>query len=218
MKARVLVLLGPPGAGKGTQARAISKEFGIPHVSTGDILREAARKGTSVGLAAKAKMDRGELIPDPVVCKVVEERITQPDCRKGVILDGFPRTLGQAQFLDALLEQKGCGRPVVLNLCLDPELIVRRLTGRRVCPKCGEIYNVYLNPPWRDGICDRDGTPLIQRRDDEEEAIRKRLLAYDQETVPLTDYYRRRSVLREIAGSGEPETVSVKVLSLLEKE
>src|SRR5512146_2986442 len=195
MKARLLILLGPPGAGKGTQARAIAREFGIPHVSTGDILREAARKGTSLGVAAKAKMDRGELIPDEVVCRIVEDRISKPDCRDGVILDGFPRTLGQARFLDDFLQRNGGGRPLVLNLHLEPQLVIKRLTGRRVCPKCGEIYNLYLNPPGQDGICDKDGSELIQRRDDNEETIRQRLLAYEHETVPLIDFYRRKNSL-----------------------
>lgn len=215
MKARLLILLGPPGAGKGTQARAISTEFGIPHVSTGDILREAARNGTSLGLAAKAKMDRGELVPDEVVCSIVEERISKPDCRDGVILDGFPRTLGQARFLDEYLHQNGSGDPLVLNLQLEPELVVKRLTGRRVCPKCGEIYNLYLDPPGKDGVCDKDGGPLIQRQDDNEETIRQRLVAYEHETVPLIDYYRRKNVLHDVDGSGDPEAISENLLAFL---
>ncbi len=215
MKARLLILLGPPGAGKGTQARAIATEFGIPHVSTGDILREAARNGTSLGLAAKAKMDRGELVPDEVVCSIVEERISKPDCRDGVILDGFPRTLGQARFLDEYLHQNGSGDPLVLNLQLEPELVVKRLTGRRVCPKCGEIYNLYLDPPGKDGVCDKDGGPLIQRQDDNEETIRQRLVAYEHETVPLIDYYRRKNVLHDVDGSGDPEAISENLLAFL---
>lgn len=215
MKARLLILLGPPGAGKGTQARAISTEFGIPHVSTGDILREAARNGTSLGLAAKAKMDRGELVPDEVVCSIVEERISKPDCRDGVILDGFPRTLGQARFLDEYLHQNGSGDPLVLNLQLEPELVVKRLTGRRVCPKCGEIYNLYLDPPGKDGVCDKDGGLLIQRQDDNEETIRQRLVAYEHETVPLIDYYRRKNVLHDVDGSGDPEAISENLLAFL---
>ncbi|HVA01644.1 MAG TPA: adenylate kinase [Terriglobia bacterium] len=215
MKARLLILLGPPGAGKGTQARAISRELGIPHVSTGDILREAARKGTSMGLAAKAKMDKGELIPDDVVCRIVEDRISEPDCRDGVILDGFPRTLGQARFLDDFLQRNGSDRPLVLNLHLEPKLVIKRLTGRRVCPKCGEIYNLYLDPPGKDGICDKDGSQLIQRRDDNEETIRQRLLAYEQETVPLIDYYRRKNALHDINGNGEPEAIAERLLSFL---
>ena len=217
MKARLLILLGPPGAGKGTQARAISRELGIPHVSTGDILREAARKGTSMGLAAKAKMDKGELIPDDVVCRIVEDRISEPDCRDGVILDGFPRTLGQARFLDDFLQRNGSDRPLVLNLHLEPKLVIKRLTGRRVCPKCGEIYNLYLDPPGKDGICDKDGSQLIQRRDDNEETIRQRLLAYEQETVPLIDYYRRKNALHDINGNGEPEAIAERLLSFLKR-
>jgi adenylate kinase len=215
MKARLLILMGPPGAGKGTQARAIAREFDIPHISTGDILREAARKGTSMGVAAKAKMDRGELIPDDVVCQIVEDRISKPDCRNGAILDGFPRTLGQARFLDDFLQKKGSDRPLVLNLRLETQQVIKRLTGRRVCPKCGEIYNLYLNPPAQDGICGKDGTQLTQRPDDNEETIRQRLVAYEQETVPLIDYYRRQNVLHDIDGSGDPEAIAERLLSFL---
>jgi len=211
----MLIFLGPPGAGKGTQARAVSQGLGIPHISTGDILREAARKETSMGLAAKAKMDKGEFVPDDVMCSIVEERLSEPDCQDGAILDGFPRTLAQARFLDQLL-QKGEGKKaLLLNLQLEPKLVVKRLTGRRVCSKCGEIYNIYLNPPRQEGVCDKDSGSLVRRPDDNEEAIRQRLLAYEQETVPLIDYYRRKNALHDINGNGEPEAITVRLRDLL---
>jgi adenylate kinase len=211
----MLIFLGPPGAGKGTQARAVAKKLGIPHISTGDILREAARKETGLGLAAKAKMDKGELVPDDVMCSIVEERLSEPDCQDGAILDGFPRTLGQARFLDQLFEKRGSKKALLLNLELEPKLVIKRLTGRRMCSKCGEIYNIYLNPPRQEGICDKDEGQLIQRPDDNEEAIRQRLLAYEQETVPLIDYYRRKNALHNINGNGEPEAITERLLSFL---
>ncbi|MCL5005582.1 MAG: adenylate kinase [Acidobacteria bacterium] len=211
----MLVFLGPPGAGKGTQARVISKELGIPHISTGDILREAVRKETSLGLAAKAKMDRGDLVPDDVISGIVEERIGEPDCREGAILDGFPRTIAQAQFLDQVLQRSGRNNVLLLNLQLDPKVVIKRLAGRRTCSKCGEIYNIYFNPPRQEGICDKDGGPLVQRKDDNEETIRQRLLAYEQETVPLIEYYRRKNALHDINGNGEPEAITERLLGIL---
>ena len=217
MSAHILIFLGPPGAGKGTQARAVSKELGIPHISTGDILRESARKETGLGLAAKARMDKGDLVPDDVMCRIVGERLSEADCRNGAILDGFPRTLGQACFLDQLLEQRESKSALLLNLQLEQTQVIKRLTGRRVCSKCGEIYNVYLNPPRQDGICDKDGSQLFQRPDDNEEAIRQRLLAYERETVPLIDYYRSKNALHDINGNGEPEAITERLLNFLKR-
>lgn len=213
----MLIFFGPPGAGKGTQARAVSTELGIPHISTGDILRESARKETGLGLAAKARMDKGDLVSDDVMCRIVGERLSEPDCRNGAILDGFPRTLGQAHFLDQLLEQRESERALLLNLQLEQTQVIKRLAGRRVCSKCGEIYNVYLNPPRQDEICDKDGSQLFQRPDDNEEAIRQRLLAYERETVPLIDYYRRKNALHDINGNGEPEAITERLLNFLKR-
>jgi adenylate kinase len=213
--AQILIFLGPPGAGKGTQARVVGRELGIPHISTGDILREAARKKTSLGLAAKAKMDKGELVPDDVISPIVEERLSRPDCREGAILDGFPRTIAQAKFLDAMLERAGLGEPLVLNIQVATDSVIKRLTGRRICQTCGEIYNVYMNPPRQDGVCDKDGGRLVQRADDNEEAIRIRLKAYEQDTLPLIDYYERKNALRHVDGSGEPEAITARLLSLV---
>jgi adenylate kinase len=213
--AQILIFLGPPGAGKGTQARVVARELGIPHISTGDILREAARKKTSLGLAAKAKMDKGELVPDDVISPIVEERLSRPDCREGAILDGFPRTIAQAQFLDAMLKRTGLGEPLVLNIRVEPDSVIKRLTGRRTCQTCGEIYNIHMNPPRQDGICDKDRGRLIQRADDNEEAIRIRLRAYEQDTLPLIDYYQRKNVFFQVDGSGEPEAIAERLLSLV---
>jgi adenylate kinase len=213
--AQILIFLGPPGAGKGTQARMVAREFGVPHISTGDILREAARKKTGLGLAAKAKMDKGELVPDDVISPIVEERLSQPDCREGAILDGFPRTTAQAQFLDGMIERTGLGEPLVINIQVATDSVIKRLTGRRTCQTCGEIYNIYMSPPRRDGICDNDGGRLIQRPDDNESAIRIRLKAYERDTLPMIDYYRRKNALRQIDGNGEPEVITERLLNLV---
>lgn len=213
--AQILIFLGPPGAGKGTQARVVAHELGIPHVSTGDILREAARKKTGLGIAAKAKIDKGELVPDHVISPIVEERLSQPDCREGAILDGFPRTIAQAQFLDGMLERTGLGEPLVINIQVATDSVIRRLAGRRTCQTCGEIYNIYMNPPRREGICDKDGGRLIQRADDNESAIRIRLKAYEQDTLPLIDYYRRKNILKQVDGNGELEVITERLLSLV---
>jgi adenylate kinase len=213
--AQILIFLGPPGAGKGTQARVVARELGIPHISTGDILREAARKKTSLGLAAKAKMDKGELVPDDVISPIVEERLSRPDCSEGAILDGFPRTIAQAKFLDAMLERAGLGKPLVLNIHVAAESVIKRLTGRRICQTCGEIYNVYMNPPRQEGICDKDRGRLVQRADDNEEAIRIRLKAYEKDTLPLIEYYQRENALCQVEGGEEPEAITARLLGLV---
>lgn len=215
MRAQALVLLGAPGAGKGTQAREVSRELGIPQISTGDILRDAARRQTPLGLEAKARMEAGELIPDDVVCGIVAERISQPDCRKGFILDGFPRTLAQGEFLDRALHEGGRGTPQVLNIAVGHDVLLKRLTGRRSCSLCGEIYNIYFNPPKQEGICDKDGAKLLQRADDNEESIRHRLAAYEKQTRPLIDYYRRQNLLHDINGEKPPEAIAKDIVNLL---
>jgi len=217
MKAQALIFLGAPGAGKGTQAREVSKHFGIPQISTGDILREAVKKQTPLGLAAKAKMDAGELVPDEVVCGIVEERIAEPDCQKGFILDGFPRTIGQAQFVDRMLQAKGRGDPWVLNVRVDHDVLMKRLTGRRTCAVCGEIYNIYFTPPKAEGVCDKDGGKLLHRADDNEETIRQRLVAYEKQTSPLIDYYRAKNLLHDVDGNKDPEPITQEMLDFLGK-
>lgn len=215
MKAKALVILGAPGAGKGTQARGIAACFGIPHISTGDILREAVTRRLPLGLAAQKEMEAGRLVPDKVVCGLVKERIQKPDAQPGFILDGFPRTLGQARYLDRLL-RSGCRADLlVLNLRLDRELLVKRLTGRRTCPVCGQIYNVYFNPPRQEGRCDRECARLIHRSDDNEETIRQRFVAYESETKPLIEYYRRRNLLHDFEGDGAPEAITRQLCEFL---
>jgi len=217
MKAKALVILGAPGAGKGTQARGIAECFGIPHISTGDILREAVTKGTPLGLAAQKEMEAGTLVPDEVVCGLVKERLQQPDAQSGFILDGFPRTLGQARYLDRLLRSGGPANLLVLNLRVDPELLVKRLTGRRTCPVCGQIYNVYFNPPRQEGRCDRECARLIHRSDDNEQTIRQRFVAYENETKPLIEYYGRRNLLYDFDADGAPETITRQLCEFLRR-
>lgn len=215
MRARALIFLGAPGAGKGTQAREISMRLGIPHISTGDMLRDAVQKQTPLGLAAKAQMDAGELVTDDVVCGIAAARIQQPDTANGFILDGFPRTLRQAEFVDGLLRQGGRSAPLVLNIEVDPALLFKRLTGRRTCPIGGHIYNLYFSPPKNDEICDLDGGKLFQRADDREEAIEQRLHAYEQLTRPLVDYYRQRALLKAVDGNRPPEAITEEICRIL---
>ncbi len=215
MKANALVILGAPGAGKGTQARGVAHCFGIPHISTGDILREAVKKGTPLGVAAQTEMEAGRLVSDQVVCGLVEERLQQPDARNGFILDGFPRTVEQARYLERLLHSDGGSGLLVLNIRVDPELLIKRLTGRRTCSVCGQIYNVYFNPPQREGRCDREGARLIHRSDDNEQTIRQRFATYENQTKPLTDYYARLNLLHDFNGDGAPETITRQLCEFL---
>lgn len=215
MKSQALIFLGAPGAGKGTQAREVSKEFSIPQISTGDMLRDAVKKQTPLGLEAKRKMEAGELVPDEVVCGIVDERIGQPDCAKGFILDGFPRTLAQAQFVDAMLEKKGRGNPLAVNIRVSEDTLLKRLTGRRTCSMCGEIYNVHFSPPKKEGVCDKDGGNLLHRADDNESTIRQRLVAYNNQTSPLIDYYGKKKLLHDVDGNQEPDQISADLIGFL---
>lgn len=214
---RAVIFLGPPGAGKGTQAKQVAQEYGVPHISTGDMFREQVSRGTPLGLRAKAIMERGELVPDDLVLSMVEERISRPDCADGFILDGFPRTLPQAQRLDEVLERRKV-QPLVVFFVVDSKQLVRRLTGRRTCAIGGEIYNIYDHPPKVPGRCDRDGGDLVQRPDDREEVIAERLAAYERQTAPLVDYYRGRGVLKDVDGMAAPEAVTKDVLGLLARK
>lgn len=201
------MFLGPPGAGKGTQARDLAHRWGLVHIATGDMLREAAAAGTPLGRQARGYMDRGALVPDTVVVRLVAERLGQPDARGGFILDGFPRTIAQAEALDALLEDTG--RPLTRVVFLEvsePELL-RRLTGRRVCGRCQAAYHLVSAPPRRDGLCDACGGELFQREDDSDAAVRHRLRVYAEQTAPLLAYYRQRGLLVTVAGQGAVETV-----------
>lgn len=209
---RAVIFLGPPGAGKGTQAKELARKFAVPHLSTGDMLREHVGKGTALGMQAEPLMKRGELVPDSLVLKIVAERIEQPDCSHGFVFDGFPRTVAQAQWLGVLLKQHGFLRPVVIHLVVDSSLLLRRITGRRMCKVGGEIYNVYEHPPKADGRCDNDGGELVQRPDDREEVILPRLRAYEEQTAPLAAYYRRLGKLRDIDAGKSIEEVTRLVL------
>ena len=213
-----LELLGPPGAGKGTQAAFLEERYGVVHIATGDILREARAAGTPLGLLAKEYMDRGELVPDEVVIGLVRERLQQADVReKGFLLDGFPRTVPQAEALDRLLAELGQPLQAVLRLRVDPELLTRRLTLRRSCPACGAVYHLENRPPKVEGRCDACGGELVQRPDDAEETVRNRLAVYERQTAPLVSYYRERGLLREIEGERSIEEVRRAIVETLEQ-
>jgi adenylate kinase len=219
-----IVLLGAPGAGKGTQAKRITGRYGIPQISTGDLLRENVRNRTPLGLKAKDIMARGELVPDELLYDMVAERLRRVDCRRGYILDGFPRTAGQAEWLDAFLEHEfidnpKCGKqlPFVISIDVDYNVILLRLTGRRTCPTCERIYNVHTQPPRVDELCDFDGTKLVTRNDDREEVIRERLQAYERQTRPVADYYRQKGRLVHVDGMLSADEVTAQVLEQLQK-
>jgi adenylate kinase len=213
---RALIFLGPPGAGKGTQAKRISEALALVHISTGDMLREHVGRGTELGLKAQPIMERGDLVPDEVVLGMVAERLSRPDQACGFIFDGFPRTLAQAEALDKVLCGQGCGKPLVVHFLVDPERLFRRLSGRRTCATGGEIYNIYDQPPKVEGRCDVDGGVLLQRPDDTLEVIRERLAAYERQTMPLVQYYRRQGVLVNIDGGSDVETVARLLVNIME--
>ncbi|HYL16637.1 MAG TPA: adenylate kinase [Terriglobales bacterium] len=218
-----LIFLGPPGAGKGTQAKMIAERYAIPHISTGDLLRDNVARDTELGVKAKAIMGRGELVPDTLVCDLVASRLGQPDAERGFILDGFPRTVGQAEWLDAFLEcefidnsHNGKALPIVIQINVDYNQLLRRLTGRRTCP-AGHIYNIYLQPPRVDETCDVDGLKLVQRNDDREEVIRERLAAYERQTKPLTDYYWNKGRLVTVNGDSPVQEVTGQMIQAIEQ-
>ena len=214
---QALILLGAPGAGKGTQAKRIAKRFGVPHLSTGDMFRDAVARGTETGRLAKPIMESGGLVPDDIVMKIVEERLAQPDCAAGCVLDGFPRTLPQAEALDRMFARGGFGKPVVVDIEVSPEALVRRLSGRWTCSTGGEIYNVFDAPPKVAGICDADGGKLVQRSDDQPEVVKARLEAYERQTRPLAEYYRRQGLLDIVKGEVDAEEVSRAIGELLSR-
>ena len=212
---RPLVLLGPPGAGKGTQARMITSHYGVPQIATGDMFRHHVGQGTELGKRAKEIMERGELVPDEIVVAMVAERLKEPDCASGMIFDGFPRTREQAEQLDELLQSAGFGSVLAVNLKVGYDNLIQRLTGRRTCAQCGEIFNVFDRPPKIEGKCDKDGGELAQRADDNEETVRERLKAYDEQTKPLVAFYRDRNALLEVNGEEAPEALTEELLRLL---
>ncbi len=202
-----LILLGPPGAGKGTQAGRIVEEYGIPHISTGDILRGAVKNQTAMGLEAKRYMDAGELVPDSVVIGIVKDRLQEPDTGAGFLVDGFPRTIPQAEALDASLETIGRGVSKAVAILVDEKDLIKRLTGRRVCRDCQTPFHMVFNTPRTEGVCDKCGGELYQRDDDSEATVRNRLCVYNQQTEPLIAYYDAQGVLARIDGEKEPDAV-----------
>ena len=206
-----LVLLGPPGSGKGTQGERLQEDLRLPYYATGDILRAAVRDETELGRTAKEYMNRGDLVPDEVIVGVIAERIDSPQALDGFILDGFPRTIPQAEALDAKLEELARAVTAVLLIDVSDDEVVRRLGGRRTCEENGHVFHVEFNPPSQEGVCDLDGSPLIVRDDDKPEVIRKRLETYHVKTEPLVGYYDQRSVLRQIEGAAAPDAVAEEI-------
>lgn len=206
-----LVFVGPPGVGKGTQADIMAERFGIPHISTGDMFRRAIREGTPMGQKAKPYVDAGSYVPDEVVNGIVAERLAMPDCNNGFILDGYPRTPAQAGELDAILRQRQSELTAVVSVQAPAEVVIRRLTGRRVCPQCGATYHVEFDPPQRAGVCDQCGAELSQRSDDREATVRERLEVYDRQTAPLIEHYRQRGLLLEVDGDAPVEEVAERI-------
>jgi adenylate kinase len=204
---RNLVLLGPPGAGKGTQAERLINDFELPHYATGDILRNAIAAGTELGKQAKEIVDRGDLVPDDLISAVIEERLDSGEADDGFLLDGFPRTIGQAEMLEQALTKRGRKLTATLLIDAPDDEVVRRLSGRRICAKNGHVYHVEFDPPKHEGVCDQDGSRLVQRDDDKPETIRKRLEVYHEETEPLIDWYEQRGLLRRFDGTRSPEEV-----------
>ena len=211
-----LILLGPPGAGKGTQAQRIVDRYHIPQISTGDILRAAVKESTPLGMKGKGFMDQGQLVPDEIVIGIIEERLKAKDCDPGFILDGFPRTIPQAEALQPILTRIGKKIDCVINIEVDPEELVRRLTGRRTCKHCGAMFHILFQPPKKEEICDRCGGTLYQRADDKEETIRTRLKEYEKQTAPLIQYYQGKKTIRSVQGLGGPDQIFDQITRLLD--
>ena len=210
-----IMLFGAPGAGKGTQAKFLIDKYGIPQISTGDILRAAIAEGTPMGLEAKNFMDDGKLVPDSTIIGIIKERLAKDDCKKGFILDGFPRTLAQAQALEHLMSDLGIALDKVISLNVPDEIIVGRITGRKVCKSCGASFHVEFNPSKVDGVCDFDGGELITRKDDTAETVKTRLEAYHAQTAPLFNFYNEKGLLVEIDGTKEVDEVTTDIVKIL---
>lgn len=211
-----IILMGPPGAGKGTQAELIKREYPIPHISTGDMFREAVSNGTELGLEAKKYMDEGKLVPDEVTIGIVKERLAQDDCKEGFLLDGFPRTTVQAEALDEVLSQLGKTIEAAINITVPDEILIERVANRVSCKSCKAVYNLKFNPPKEAGKCDKCGGELIQRDDDKEETIRKRLEVYNEQTNPVLEYYENKGILHVLDGYRETSAVFSDIKQLLE--
>ncbi|GAB4183979.1 MAG: adenylate kinase [Calditrichia bacterium] len=209
------ILFGPPGAGKGTQAKLLAEKYSIPQISTGDILRSAVQNKTELGLQVKEILDRGELVPDDIILKLVEHRLDEDDAKQGFILDGFPRTLPQAEALDEWLKENNRNKLHIIRIIVNEDTVVNRLTSRRVCQQCGFTYNLIYNPPKNDSICDKCGGEIIQRSDDNEETIRKRLRVYLDLTKPVLKFYEHKGQLIEVDGNQEVQKVFSDILNHL---
>lgn len=210
-----IVMLGAPGAGKGTQAKMIAEQYGIPHISTGDIFRLNIKNGTELGMEAKAYMDKGELVPDKLTVRILLDRVAQEDCKNGYVLDGFPRTIPQAEVLDAELTKLGDAIDYAINVDVPDENIIRRMSGRRACVGCGATYHIVHIPPKKEGICDKCGGELILRDDDKEETVKNRLNVYHAQTQPLIDFYTKKGVLKTVDGTVDSAEVFAAIKSIL---
>ena len=210
-----LLIMGRPGAGKGTQAVNIREYYNIPHISTGDMFRAAIKNQTKLGLEAKSYMDKGALVPDEVTIGIVKARLLEDDCKKGFLLDGFPRTIAQAEALDAFLKENGIKLDAVLDVNVPAEILVRRMVGRRVCKTCGATYHVEFNPSKVEGVCDNCGSPLIQRADDTEATAKNRLAVYDNQTAPLLEFYKKQNILKTVNGDQPLDKVFEDIKSVL---
>ncbi|MGE0887656.1 MAG: adenylate kinase [Blastocatellales bacterium] len=212
---RIIVMIGPPGAGKGTQARLLSEKYGYPQISTGDILREMAQADTPLGREIKSTLASGKLVSDAILAEVILNRTSRPDCQEGYILDGYPRTINQAHLLEDLAEKQG-KNIFLVRVMVHEDVLFKRLTGRRTCPKCGEIYNVYFRPPKQEGICDLDGERLKQRSDDNPDAVTRRFDEYKASTAPLIEYYRQSGRLIEINGEEQVSELFEKLCAIID--
>lgn len=211
-----IILLGPPGAGKGTQAKSISNRYSIPHISTGDIFRKNISENTPLGIEAKSYMDKGQLVPDEVTINMVKDRLVQDDCKDGYLLDGFPRTVSQAEALQEFLEQRGESLNTALLINVPNEFILERMTGRRVCPSCGASYHIKFNPP-ANGKCELCGADIVQRKDDTAETVKERLDVYEKQTQPLIDYYKEKKLLSTVDGTKAINEVFEGICDVLKK-
>lgn len=212
-----LLLIGPPGAGKGTQATIISKKYGIPQIATGDMLRQEVKNATELGMKAKSYMDKGELVPDSLVISMLEKRLKEKDASKGFILDGFPRTVAQADSLAEKFKELNINDFAVIELKVDEESIIKRLSARRVCSNCGKIYNLITEPPKHDNVCDDCSGYLYQRDDDKESTIRERFRVYNSKTAPLIDYYAKKGMLKTVSADGNIEDINESIVAIIEK-
>ena len=210
-----IIMLGAPGAGKGTQAKMIAEKFNIPHISTGDIFRANIKNGTELGKKAKEFMDKGQLVPDELTVEILLDRVAADDCKNGYVLDGFPRTIPQADVLDKELTKLGDKVDFAINVDVPDENIVRRMSGRRACLKCGATYHIEHIPPKQDGICDKCGSELVQRDDDKPETVQKRLSVYHEQTQPLIDYYNKKNILKSVDGTKDMQEVFSDIVNIL---